>query len=350
MGSWPRATLLALACALSLAAGGVACRGVLGIDEDVPLLSEAGATGADGATGEGGGGDAGPPGEGGADGGGDDDAGTIPVDRRYAVWPLPDVKPLLSNYDLTNDTVTDKKTGLVWQRQEPTPISTAYSFAKSYCEGLTLAGADDWRLPTRIELLTILDYGQTQGVINKTVFPDGQLAAGTIAWTSSLSLLQAKLTDRFVVDLSLANVTISGNDQISNLYRCVRGGPTTSPANRYAVTSGTARDVRTGLTWQKAAFPATPLLDDAKAACASLALEGGGWRLPTVRELVTLVDEAREVVPLTPPIFDAGPKSRYWSATLRANPPTAAYAVDFATANVHQEDFTLDEMAVRCVR
>lgn len=340
---------LLVSCAFALSIG--ACRGILGIDEDVPLLPDGnaeagvgdGASGDgsenDGASGDGAGGDA------------DVDGGVIPVDRRYAVWPLPAVKPLLSNYDLTADTVTDKTTGLVWQREEPTPISQAFAGATSYCAALDLAGQQDWRLPTRIEFLTILDYGQTQGVLNKTVFPDSPQPAGTIAWTSSLNLLQAKLNDRYMVDTSLALVTISTNDQLSNLYRCVRGGPTTSPANRYVMTAGTARDVRTGLTWQTMAFATTQLFDDAKASCAGLSLGGGApWRLPTVRELVTLIDEAREVVPMVPTIFDAGPKARYWSSTIRANPATATYAVDMNTANVHQEDFTTEKMSVRCVR
>ena len=267
------------------------------------------------------------------------------------MWPLPDPRPLLSNYDLTADTVTDKTTGLVWQRQEPTPVSASYSGASKYCDDLDLAGKQDWRLPTRIELLTILDYGQTSNVLNKTVFPDGPQAGGTIAWTSSLSLLRAKLTDRFLVDLDLALVTLSSNDQQSNLYRCVRGGPTTSPANRYVTTPGTARDVRTGVTWQRASFPGAQGFDQAKASCASLSLEGTtGWRLPTIRELVTLIDEAREAVPMVATVFDAGPKARYWSQTIRATPATAAYAVDMDTANVHQEPMDLQQMAVRCVR
>jgi hypothetical protein len=118
------------------------------------------------------------------------------------------------------------------------------------------------------------------------------------------------------------------------------------------VTAGTARDVRTGVTWQAAAFATTQLFDDAKASCAALSLGGPGapWRLPTVRELVTLIDEAREVAPMVPAIFDAGPKARYWSSTVRANPATATYAVDMNTANVHQEDFTTEKMSVRCVR
>ena len=356
-------TTLALGLALLGVAplGMAACRGVLGIDEDVPLLPDG--VGAEGGAGDGANGEGGN-GEGGLTDGavvdGADDAGTIPVDRRYAVWPLPPAKPALSNYDLTStEIVTDKSTGLVWERQEPSPVSGSYSAASSYCDALVLAGQSDWRLPTRIELLTILDYGNAPGVVNKTVFPDSAQAGGDIAWTSSLNLLRAKLTDRYVVDLKLALVNVQTIEQTSNLYRCVRGGPTTSPANRYAVVTGTggaatstARDVRTGVTWQVAAFPTTQLYDEAKLSCAALTLGGPGapWRLPTIRELVTLIDESRETTPLVPPLFDAGPTARYWSETIRVNPATAAYALDTGTANVHQEAIASERMSVRCVR
>jgi len=335
-------------------ASAAACRGVLGIDADVPLLPDGVGTN-DGGPGDGTGG------EGGADGGlvdgastdGGDDGGTIPVDRRYAVWPLPPAKPTLSNYDITStEVVVDKTTSLVWQREEPTPVSGSYSAASTYCNDLSLAGQTDWRLPTRIEMLTILDYGTSPGVINKTLFPDSPQAGGSVTWTASLNLVRARLTDRYVIDIALAFVDIQTIDQTSNLYRCVRGGPTTSPTNRYLVNAGTARDVRTGVTWQVAAFPTTQLYDEAKASCAALSLGGAGapWRLPSVRELVTIIDESRETAPLIPPLFEAGPKARYWSETIRANPATAAYAVDTGTANVHQESIASERMAVRCVR
>jgi hypothetical protein len=38
----------------------------------------------------------------------------------------------------------------------------AWCAALSYCEGLTLAGSDDWRLPNVRELESLIDYGRTE--------------------------------------------------------------------------------------------------------------------------------------------------------------------------------------------
>lgn len=335
-----------------------ACRGVLGIDEDVPLLPEGAGEG--GVSGDGAGPGPGTEGGPGADAGADVavgfdaafDAGVTAVDRRYAVWPLPSDKPLLSDYVLTTDTVTDKTTGLEWQRRDAVPATMAYAIGKAYCDDLDLGGQTDWRLPTRIETLTILDYGQAQRLLNNTVFVDGALpGAPSHQWTDSVSLLRQKLDDRLTVDVLLGLVEIASTNANANLVRCVRGGPTTSPVTRYDVAGGAARDVRTGVVWQVTPMATTMLLADAKIACQTLSVDGvGGWRLPNVRELVSLVDESREVAPLVPALFAAGPTARYWSSTTRANPATANFAVDFGTANVHQEELTVGKMSVRCVR
>ena len=352
-------TVVSLTVAMTMAMAMTACRGILGIDEDTPL-----ATTGDGATGDGGtppNADAAGGSEGSPDGGPDSssadaagfDAGQKPVDRRFAVWALPPPHPLLSSYDLSADTVTDKTTTLVWQRNDATPATQSYGAGKAYCDALVLGGQSDWRLPTRVELLTILDYGQTSGYLNNTIFTDGALAgAPNIAWTDSLSLLRAKLNDRFLVEVYGGHVSISPNDQVSDLIRCVRGGPVTSPVDRYFVANGTAKDVRTGLVWQIAPSSTPKLQSDAKAACESLVLGGfsSGWRLPNVRELVSLVDESREQVPLIAPAFDSGPTNVFWTSTLRFNPQSAYFSVDFATANIEQDDFTIVTRSFRCVR
>jgi len=58
-------------------------------------------------------------------------------------------------YDIKEETVTDTATNLVWQRKR-TDKSMTHKEAEDYCGTLTLAGADDWRLPTVTELRTLI--------------------------------------------------------------------------------------------------------------------------------------------------------------------------------------------------
>ncbi len=61
--------------------------------------------------------------------------------------------------DNRDGTVTDSCTGLMWQ-METAPGTYMWDGALRYCEGLTLAGHDDWRLPNIRELQSIVDYGR----------------------------------------------------------------------------------------------------------------------------------------------------------------------------------------------
>ncbi|HPK99663.1 MAG: DUF1566 domain-containing protein [Planctomycetes bacterium] len=60
--------------------------------------------------------------------------------------------------DNGDGTVTDKCTGLMWQK-ETAPGEYTWQDALKYCENLSLAGHDDWRLPNVRELQSIVDYG-----------------------------------------------------------------------------------------------------------------------------------------------------------------------------------------------
>ncbi len=64
-----------------------------------------------------------------------------------------------------NDTVTDHKTGLVWQKADDGGYRD-WADANQYCEDLVLGGNADWRLPRMDELLTIVDYSRTRPAID----------------------------------------------------------------------------------------------------------------------------------------------------------------------------------------
>jgi len=63
-------------------------------------------------------------------------------------------------HDNGDRTVTDRATGLVWQ-QADSGKGMNWQEALAYAEGLTLAGHDDWRLPSVKELQSIVDYSRS---------------------------------------------------------------------------------------------------------------------------------------------------------------------------------------------
>ncbi len=102
------------------------------------------------------------------------------VDPNWAEWPVPNGSsdaqagaPNLDSYSDNGDgTVTDKITGLMWQQSlEAAPVAdggtdaatataNAYNWldAGTFCTNLRVGGYADWRLPSIIELLSVVDY------------------------------------------------------------------------------------------------------------------------------------------------------------------------------------------------
>ena len=100
------------------------------------------------------------------------------LDPAWAEWPMPNSQadvtagaPNLESYTDNGDgTVTDNVTGLMWQQVVPSATYT-WANAVAYCPTLALAGHSSWRLPSRIELESIVDFGQSSPSINGTYFP-----------------------------------------------------------------------------------------------------------------------------------------------------------------------------------
>ncbi len=98
------------------------------------------------------------------------------VDPAWAEWPMPNnspdtpTAPYPASYtDGGDGTVLDNWTSLVWQKM----VTGTYTWqaAGAYCAGLNVAGHTDWRLPTLIELVSIVDYGFNGPSISPTYFP-----------------------------------------------------------------------------------------------------------------------------------------------------------------------------------
>ncbi len=72
--------------------------------------------------------------------------------------------------DNSDGTVTDTKTGLMWQKAEAGIMT--WKAALAYSDTLVLAGFSDWRLPDLKELQSLADSILDNPSIYRTAFPD----------------------------------------------------------------------------------------------------------------------------------------------------------------------------------
>jgi len=93
----------------------------------------------------------------------------------WASWPLPDPAATTGAharaFTLSNEVATDSLTQLAWQRHTPSETFT-WQEAEQYCACLSLEGHDDWHLPSRMELVSIVDYRKQDPSLDAAAFPD----------------------------------------------------------------------------------------------------------------------------------------------------------------------------------
>jgi Protein of unknown function (DUF1566)/EGF domain len=136
--------------------------------------------------------------------------------------------------------VRDIDTSLWWQRMPPAiyPGCTdtyhdetgtvgeacIWQGANAYCENLTLGGATDWRLPSVVELLTIVDSSQSDPMIDDYTFPNTKAQH---YWTQTGD---ADTSDDTGAQYVCFCDGVAGEEEVStpHFVRCVRG-PVTTP-------------------------------------------------------------------------------------------------------------------------
>ena len=239
---------------------------------------------------------------------------TFGEDADYSVNP-----PSYTNNG--NGTITDNVTGLIWQRQDDGTTRT-WTEANTYCSNNTpgLPGTG-WRLPTRMELIGIVNYGTSAPAINTTYFPNTKLS---YYWSSSTYASNtAYAWDVYFVS-GFTNRTHSTTS--SNYVRCVQGPSTPSSFTNNG--DGTVTDSVTGLMWQKQDDGTEKTWEDALSYCENLSLASHtDWRLPNAKELSTLVVDTRNN-PVFDPVFTSTQLLLYWSSTTSAGSTYVAWCVN----------------------
>ena len=111
------------------------------------------------------------------------------------------------------------------------------------------------------------------------------------------------------------------------------------------------RDNNTGLVWEQT--PANSSLNWATAAsyCVNKVVGGTrGWRLPSIVELVSLIDPSLPAPFVPTSVFTNVQLANYWSATTRGNSPSDAWGVNFKFGNVIDAMGKTGNSLVWCVR
>lgn len=124
-----------------------------------------------------------------------------------------------------------------------------------------------------------------------------------------------------------------------------------APPQHYTLGADTVRDNDTKLTWQRGGDAMQYTWVAAAAYCAQLPVAGGGWRLPSLKELLTVVDPARTTAPAID--LNAFPDAKgdiYWSSNSYVVDTTYAWTIDFRNGNSAKDHSKTAAAYVRCVR
>lgn len=244
--------------------------------------------------------DASPSGDGGA--GQHTDASGDPIDTGAprSTWYLPGTAGHPYAYTTNPETVRDEVTGLMWQRAA-TVCGQSQADAIAHCEGLVLGTYDDWRLPTRLELLTVAIEDSPSAPTASSVFAINI----SFHWTSTT--VAADPNSAWIVDFGRAAAETAEKESLACCW-CVRGVGPPDPA--LVVQERSVFDPRTELDWIPTSGDNTTSLETAAAFCSLF-----GGRLPRALELHSIVDERSRDPALDPRAFPTVPSGPYWTST-----------------------------------
>jgi hypothetical protein len=262
-------------------------------------------------------------------------------DGSYTINP-----PSLTNNN--NGTITDNITGLLWEQkgQQNETLTYTYDQAIAYCENLDLGGYTDWRVPTRPEYATIMNFGRVSPALDTSFFPYYTYAStdDIMYWTTSEYYSDPTQVWRIQLAFGLMDTgPKAGDPPKQHKVRCVRGTFENS-ADYIDNGDSTVTDMTTGLMWEQKTDDGgsrdkdnTYTWKDALAYCANLLLGSyNDWRLPTPKEFERLVDFGRSSPAIDPSMFPQTNNGLYWTGTSCSGcHKIKAFAVNFTDGHLY---------------
>jgi hypothetical protein len=277
---------------------------------------------------------------------------TLPDDATSWTMVQDNVTGLIWENKTSNGSVHDGIKGFTWCDTNPatnggnqgvcgTGTGEAATDTESYIKALNDAkfgGFSDWRIPTIIELTSVVDHRRIDPAINTNYFSNMQL---TRYWTSHASA-------PWVVYMGNGYVVDDGNRENGYHVLAVRSGKAPSAGHLISNGDGTVTDNETGLMWQQSTSASTMNWEDALSYAEGFHLAGyDDWRLPTISELQSIVDYS-----LRPAInmnYFPNVQSGYWSSTTTTYLSEMAWALRISDGRVLY-GWKLDPISVWLVR
>jgi len=150
---------------------------------------------------------------------------------------------------------------------------------------------------------------------------------------------------RGLVALTLGGLAVLAADSAVATPQCY--------AVRFQVnTAGQVFDAATGLTWQQTPIASAGDVMSWNVATTKCTALGSGWRLPSVKELQTIVDDTTSAPAINLAAFPGvGSSDSYWTSSPDPATPGNYYTVWFSDGTTGSRDgFIRQDIWVRCVR